>query len=139
MPGGVGALAPWGLSLADRRCTRGLERPAIRHIFLSGAIGQERQPRRHAGNSESTAAVMTVEVGGWSSILAGPSLLQVSEMKQNNMGTVNNPPRSLASARRQSDLLKLQQDVLEPMISKGTALGFRLGLGGDSMLVPNHV
>ena len=65
---------------------------------------------------------MAVEKGGWSSILAGPSLLQVSETKQNDMGTVNYPPRSLASARRQSDLLKLQQDVLEPMISKGTAV-----------------
>ena len=62
---------------------------------------------------------MTVEVGRWSSILAGQSLLQVSETKQNNMGTVNKPPRSLASARRRAHLLHLLQDVVEPMISKG--------------------
>ena len=66
-------------------------------------------------------AVMAVDMGGRSSISAGPSLLHVSEMKKKVCSTVNVVRWPCRLCCRRADVLHLQEDIVERMISKGTA------------------
>ena len=64
---------------------------------------------------------MAVNMAGRSSLSAGPSSLQASEKKKKVCSTVNVCPLPNVSGCRREDLLQLQEDIVERMISKGTA------------------
>ena len=66
-------------------------------------------------------AVVAVDMGGRSSISAGPSLLQVSATKKKVCSTVNDRSLAQTAAARRADVLQLQENIVEQMISKGTA------------------
>ena len=59
-------------------------------------------------------------MGGRSSLSAGPTLLHVSEKKKKVCSTVNVGPLPNVSGCRREELLQLQENIVERMISKGT-------------------
>ena len=73
------------------------------------------------GRSESKAAVRAVDMGGRSSLSAGPTLLHVSETTTKVCSTVNVGPLPNVSCCRRADVQQLQENIVERMISKGTA------------------
>ena len=66
-------------------------------------------------------AVVAVDMGGRSSISAGPSLLQVSEMKKKFCSTVNVVRWPSRVCCRREDLLQLHKDIVERRISMAPA------------------
>ena len=64
---------------------------------------------------------MAVDMGGRLSLSAGPSLLLVSKMKKRVYSTVNDRSLAQTAAARRADVLQLQENIVEQMISKGTA------------------
>ena len=64
---------------------------------------------------------MAVNMAGRSSISAGLSLLQVSQTKKKVCSTVNERSLAQTAAARRDLLLQLEKNIVEQMISKGTA------------------
>ena len=66
-------------------------------------------------------AVVAVDMGGRSSLSAGPSLLQVSQTKKKVWSTVNIMRWPCRLCCRREDVLQLQENIVERTISIATA------------------
>ena len=64
------------------------------------------------GSSEAITAVMAVDMGGRSSLSAGPSLLLVSKMKKRVYSTVNDRLLASTAAARRADKLQLLENIV---------------------------
>ena len=106
--------------MAGRRSTRGCPRPDGHMLATRGASTWKTTACSTVSRSESKAAVRAVDMGGRSSLSAGPTLLHVSEKKKKVCSTVNVGPLPNVSGCRREELLQLQENIVERKISKGT-------------------
>ena len=67
-------------------------------------------------------AVVAVDMGGRSSLSAGPSLLQVSQTKKKVYSAVNDHSLARTTAARRDLLLQLEKNIVEQMISIDTTV-----------------
>ena len=81
----------------------------------------ERTASSTEGRSEARLAVVAVDMGGRSSLSAGPSLLQVSQTKKKVWSTVNIMRWPCRLCCHREDVLQLQENIVERTISIATA------------------
>ena len=82
----------------------------------------DNESRSAEGRSEARAAVMAVDMGGRSTLSAGPSLLQVSQTKKKVYSAVNDHSLARTTAARRDLLLQLEKNIVEQMISIDTTV-----------------
>ena len=70
----------------------------------------ERTASSTEGRSEARAAVMAVDMGGRSTLSAGPSLLQVSQTKKKVYSAVNYHSLARTTAAHRDLLLQLEKN-----------------------------